>query len=499
MKRLRAAFLFLLCLISASLLTAPASDAEVTEEDFFPIYFGRTREEPEETILDEDFNWPFGAFHEDRELWWGAVRPLASWGEHQEKGNFFRFLPPIGLFNWKADEFDYRIQPFWYHRWKALPDGHEDWEYRLFPLYATDSNRDQDPSTAYFLFYGHLYDRFGVDEAEYYLFPLYLRTRRGEFVNHTLLWPFLGYGSGGGGSNLRLWPIFGHKVVPGKKNAIFVAWPFWGSAISLDEDGEQVETCGCFPLYVSVDSPRRKGWTFLWPFFRHNQVNRPRRTWDDFAAPFPFYQRTTETLRDNQGGTIGGQDTRLYFPFYGHIQKESRSRRLDAEYWTPFLWRIDRMRTDRFSASQWIFFPFVWDKLTRWASTPEVSHDFKLWPLLSYEQPEKGGEFLRIIDPFWFRRGGDLDRHYSVFYSLYEHERDAEGFGYDQLLGKAVYHARYRDYARTNILHLVQFFDTPADGRGWSLARGLLSWSRVEQGEESGARWKVLWIPFGTD
>jgi hypothetical protein len=90
-----------------------------------------------------------------------------------------------------------------------------------------------------------------------------------------------------------------------------------------------------------------------------------------------------------------------------------------------------------------------------------------------------------------------MDRHYAFLYTLFEHERDKDGFGYDHFFGKAIYHAQYPDYSRTNILHLVQFFDTPEEGWGWSLGRGLFSWSKVEVDGEERTRWKLFWIPFG--
>ena len=86
-----------------------------------------------------------------------------------------------------------------------------------------------------------------------------------------------------------------------------------------------------------------------------------------------------------------------------------------------------------------------------------------------------------------------MDRHYSFLYTLFERERDYEGYGYDHLLGKSIYHARYEGYSRTNILHVLQFFDTPKDGRGWSVGRGLLGRSVTDRG----VRWRVFWLGFG--
>jgi hypothetical protein len=484
----------ILAIIGWFLALSPEVVAEVTERDFFPLHFGREITDSSGTRIDEDWLWPFGRFEQDtgKETWSGAARPLFSWGGDFEDERFFRVLPPIGLFNWSDDEIDRRIQPFWYYRWKVFGDGSEKLNATLFPFFSWDRDRD-DPSRQYSIFYGHILNKYGVDEAEYWMLPLYLKTRRGEFVNRNFLVPIFGFGSGGGGSNFRIWPLYGHKIVPGKKDSLFILWPFYGHSMAYDEEGDIVETWGSFPLYTKIESPRRHGWSFLWPFFESQSVNRPRRQYEKRALPFPFNQRITDTRLDANGNRIGGQDTRIYFPFYGHIQKDSERRRLDAEYWSPLFWRIDKSRTERFSSSERILFPFVWLKTTDWVSRSYPSHDFKLWPLWNYQEPEEGGHHFRLFDPFWFRRGKDMDRHYSVLYTLYERERDRYGYGYDHFLGKSIYHAEYEDYSRTNILHLIQFFDTPQDGRGLSLARGLIGWSATD----AGSQWRLFWLRFG--
>jgi len=496
-RRSRFAFSFALAVVflaNDAPTGSPLAWAGVTEEDYFPIFFNRTIADSSGAHVEEDWVWPFGRFdrNDEKRKWAGALRPILSWGGDFEDERFYRILPPLGLFNRSSRVVDYRIQPLWYYSCESLGDGEESWSNRLFPFFTIDNDREE-PSVNYSLLYGHTFNRFGVDELEYWLFPLALKTRSRDFVNWSLLVPFLGYGYGGKGSNVRFWPFYGHQVVPGQKATKFIAWPFYGHQLAYDEEGDLVETWGCLPLYVKIDSPRRTGWSFLWPFFEKSHVDSPRRRYEKLSAPYPFYHEVQDTRLDKDGKRNGGENTRTYFPFYGHVDKEDRARRLDAECWTPLLWRIDREKAGKYASSQRIFFPFVWLKTTRWSTTLKTAHGLKLWPFFNYEESERGGHHLRVFDPFWLRRERDMDRHYSVLYTVYERERDERGYGFDQILGKAMYACRYADYSRTNILHLIQAFDTPDLGRGWSIARGLVGKSTSDWG----TRWKLFWLTIG--
>jgi len=467
--------------------------AEVSERDFFPLYFGRSLDFDDRLELDEDFGWPVGKFEENKKDWYGAFRPFLSWGGDKEGGRFYRVLPPFVKFNWDDREVDYRVFPFWTYRRTDIDNRRQKLDHRFLPLYIKSGIVGTEDTEAYSLFYGHLQNRLGVDESEYWLFPLFLKTRRDRFINNTFLWPFFGYGSGGGGSNIRFWPIYGHKVIPKKKDARFVLWPLYGKQRLTDEDGETQEAIGSFPLYLRTSSKTRNGWTFLWPFFKHNRVDRPRRTFEEFAAPFPFYQWKKEVRRDGGGARIGGEDTLLVPPFYGHIRKQRKTRNFDATYRTLFYWDIEKEKKNKFLSKKKVIFPFLWFETVRWDTTKRTSHNTKVWPIFKYDEPEDGGSHLRIFDPLWFKRDSDMERHYSFLYTFYERERDAKGWGYDQLLGKTIYRSRYPDYSRTSFLHMFELFDTNKRGRGWSIGRGLVGYSE----KDTGLSWRLLWIPFG--
>jgi hypothetical protein len=64
-------------------------------------------------------------------------------------------------------------------------------DFTLFPLIFARKSEDSDRSFfAFFPIYGDMRDKFSKDEIEFFLFPLFLRTRNDKFVNYSFLWPF---------------------------------------------------------------------------------------------------------------------------------------------------------------------------------------------------------------------------------------------------------------------------------------------------------------------
>ncbi len=399
-----------------------------------------------------------------------TLRPLVAELEGPERRDL-ELLHPIAQWRWRPDRTRMRVTPFLDRTFEteAGPGSEGDrWTFLLAFGGRTDGGERYG---GFFPFGGVAKERFGRERIDFWLFPLFGRSRdhRG-FVRTHVLWPFFSWGRGGGRELLRVWPFYGHDKREGEWDRRFALWPFvhwrtekpggpaerkirlvlplWGE--SRSEHARSRFVLG--PVYMD-SANERTGATSLdlvWPLFR--TARTPAR--EGYAGSRelkvePFFRRRQGPGYDRTGSLFGAFDAlRLQ---EGDLAAES----LRVLYLNRFERRSDR-------------------------ATGETRLRRDVWPLFSQRErtwrDEAGAEHAtgKLLAPWVLPLSGEpFQRNAAGLFTLYE-RRFAD------------------DESRTDWL--------------WGLARSreaegyrldAVSWLfRRETGAASREGWRVLGIPL---
>lgn len=256
---------------------------------------------------------------------------------------------------------------------------------------------------------GRFLGRLGFDRIDFALWPLFARGWRGDYRETQLLWPFFAWGSGGGRSKLRLWPLYGVERVEGVSERRFYLWPFVHRFHERQDGARPSRGWYVLPLYGRRSAGSWQMRFVLFPLYA--------RQWDT-AQPgvgrldllWPLFSRSTE------GGGYGLLAVRPLFSRYrrhgessvrallGLVGRTTSRGQAHDERWWRLLWagRIGR-RVDAAGSREWR----------------------EVWPLFrSQRRSTTGGVeagFLRIpyLLPLRALEPDRYDRHWNKLFEIY--------------------------------------------------------------------------------
>jgi hypothetical protein len=346
-----------------------------------------------------------------------GVHPLFYLVEDRENDSTeFDFLYPLATYDRRENDrrFQFLFDILFYET-VYTRSGFEENEFHLFPFIFAKNAEDKNNSYfALFPVYGNLKNKFSRDEIDFFLFPLFLKTKKNEAINYSILWPFFGYYTGGGQRGFRFWPLFGYRKKEGSFEEKFALWPIFISKNRIFY-GEEIRSLSILPFYSVVESNERNQTTYLWPFFNHLVDKRKGiERWD---APWPLFN-ITRGKEENE--------TRL-FPFYAS-EKSGK----DEEGF--FLWPVYRYDIETFDDYQRrrdrvLFFLYSDIKEEPIVEGGRSGRRIDFWPLFTYKRDKEGNanfHFLSLLEPFLSGNEG-VERNYSSFWRLYQWKRYNDG------------------------------------------------------------------------
>jgi hypothetical protein len=300
----------------AALLCALFGCSALPELDWNPLL--RVEHRPDGAVELEavgplvDLRWgPEGFSH--------ALRPLY---QHKAAGrtSVTDFLAPLGRVFTNDSGTKFRFWPLvWAGEMDDTP-GREHWAGVFFPFVLAGNGQGEDDGYfALFPLAGRTRDLFGIDQFDFIVWPLFMRTQMNvtePSTSYTVLL-FGGWTEGGPrDGSWRLLPFYRHRLVRDPEGTLrtdqrTVLWPFftWGPD---HMDGEAPSMRWSFwPIasYESADTWFRS--SYLWPFFRFHRGEAPdleggEEFLYDFPWPFLRWQRSAE------------RTTERAWPIYSH-------------------------------------------------------------------------------------------------------------------------------------------------------------------------------------
>jgi hypothetical protein len=368
--------------------------------------------------------WPL--YTADAQPWVGSLEtrslgPLLHW-EQRPAEQRFEARPLLSslhtpesarrdvLFPLAAWRSDAQREESWLLLFGRTRQDHEDGRReRLFGAYFDGNTADGQRYGGLFPIAGRFLERFGVDRIDFALWPLFARSRRGDYRETQILWPIFTYGRGEGRLKLRVWPLFGVDRREGVYERRFWLWPFVHRKVEkLDSDAPK-RSFFVFPIYGRRDMGPHAMRFYLLPLFaRQWDRTRPEAKTLDLLWPIfstandgagshslavrPIYARRSTPTFESKSWLLG--------LLARHIESGEGSRNRE--------WRL------------------LWASRFGTRRDPErTTRRADLWPLFRYvrfldgEGRESGSLRVPYLVPMRGLDPDGWDRHYNQLFELY--------------------------------------------------------------------------------
>lgn len=461
------------------LLPAIAANAEEVLNLGPLLYIDRDEQSGTKSI---DALGPFVSYKKTPDTVEYGFRPIFyNYRDYSRDRTAFDFLYPLMTHrSFEGDTKFQLIEYLFYYSSDLRPSGFREYSYMLFPFVF--GRKDENPEESYFaLFpvYGKMRHKFGKDEVNFFLFPLFLQTKEGGATNNNFVWPFIGAYSGGGVSGGRLWPLYGWRGKEGDFEDEFALWPIYMHR-ERDFYGEKLTSTAVLPFYYGTEAPGRTQKTYLWPFVNViDDTNKDVRRWD---IPWPFVTFSRGTVH-----------TSRVFPFY--------SLRSEDDYETGFImWPAlgykkyvfrDYVRTRR-TFGLFILKDIADKPLNEQGRSGKAVH---FWPLFSYRTTPEGVStfhLLSLIETF-LPDNPPRERNWSPFWQIAVWRMDAEGNQMSSILWNTIRTERTKDTMKFElrpIIPVISFEKSEARSKYYLLG-GLLGYKRTPEKKTL----RILYIP----
>jgi hypothetical protein len=366
-------------------------------------------------------------------------------------------------------------------------DNMQEKRFSVFPILDIAwSGKKENDYFSLFPLWGTLKDKYNKEEINYFLFPLYLETKKKNSINRHFLWPFITKVEGKYISGFKLWPLFGYESKVDKdtlrvvKESKFFLWPLYsykkdtGGGINLEEKIY-------FPFYLSSNSSLHKSKTYLWPFFNIYLDKTSNQT--TYNMPWPIIQY-------KKGVNIKSQ---RFFPLYSYVK--TRNVEKGFYLWPLYRYKNEILATDYFKTKSFLFFLYKEDTYYD-LRTNTVKKEFSsLWPLYSKDTYEDGYDF-RIFSPVesFFSKNEKIRKIWSPMWSIVRLQDDSKSSQFS-LLFNLIKTENDKENRRkkfsVNFLLPIISLESEVEKTKFNILGGLLGF---ETGDNSKIR--ILYIPI---
>ena len=364
------------------------------------------------------------------------------------------------------------------------PAGPPNDHFDIWPFYFSRHSAD-DPAGNYHAVFplgGTIKNRFGKDQINFVLFPLYSHTQKnGKQTTHAP-WPLLRFISGNGYHGFEFWPLFGHQGRPNDYDRQFYLWPLiYKSVTQLDQPVPDVKL-GALPFYARETGPGYISETYGWPFFGYTHRIAPYH-YDEHRYFWPLLVQAHGDQREvnrwaplyTHSNIKGYDKTWFLWPVYRHAQWDDEDKGIAQE------------------KNQFLFFVY-WSLEQRSLTNPAAApaHKTHLWPLFSSWDNGAGRRQVQALSPFevFFPNNLTVRQLWTPLFALYRYDAQPELGVRHSFLWNAV---TYQRSTAGKEFHLGPLFSVEAasDRGRVALGSGLIGFQR-----KPGSGWRLFLFDF---
>lgn len=329
-----------------------------------------------------------------------------------------------------GQEAGWKLLNLWSLNQGVGPEGTLQSRWSLFPFFFHDQAvGDQPAKTAWMPFYGTIGQRFLRDETQFFLWPLYVKTRKRDIITYNLLAPLLHWRKG---DHLKGWqwlPLgswetrMSHtrtyadgrvETIPGYRKKSLL-WPlFQYQQLGLGSENPSTRSA-LIPFYRYEKSLTRTSWTFPWPL-GVTHASDTQGNYREWGLPWPAV-----VWADGSGKT-----TRRLWPL-GGVQITPTQRRAFLAW--PLYRYTERQTPETTTSRHQILFHLYKHSETIQQNDPtSLSQRWSVWPLFIRQQGEDGSMKTQWPAPLesLFGDHETINRHYSGLWAIWRSAHDTK-------------------------------------------------------------------------
>ncbi len=428
-----------------------------------------------------------------------ALGPFVSYkrGEHEKEYGFrpifynyrnynkdmtsFDFLYPLSTH--RTFEGDTKFQMLVYiffYRSDIRPSGFVEKDFTFFPFVF--SKRAEDPEESYFAFFpfgGRVKNKYGKDEISFFLFPLFMQTKKDGVTNNNFIWPFIGSYHGEGVRGGRLWPVYGKRYKPDTFSESFALWPIFLNR-EIEFMGYEAKMKAVMPFYYGVDFPGRKQRTYLWPFF--NTIDNTERGFKRWDMPWFFVSISRGSVHTNR-----------LWPLYSKRREEGYE--TGFLLWPLYQYKFADLETYRQERRTFALFLYKDIKDKPIQEGGKSGRAIHFWPLFSFKSKTDGPAHFHLISPLetFLPENPPRERNWAPFWRIFNWERDEEGNEFSSFLWNTLRTEHTKESTKIELRPIIPLIsiESGETRSNFSLLGGFLGYSR----KNSNKTLRFLYIP----
>lgn len=285
-----------------------------------------------------------------------------------------------------------------------------------------------------FPIHGRMYNRYGLDEASFLLWPLYSRTVSSGEVTHSFLWPVFSWRQG---AMFKVFPLYGHEDDAASRYTFFL-WP-----VFHHERGTDRSMVAALPLFRYEHGPASFSASFLWPLFTYNRDDGSGHRSADF--PWPLVRSAS-----------GGYEETRFFPLYWE-RNEGPVYRFRSVLWP--LWTRSSSGGPA-GEQERVTSVLILNRLTEKTTRDGImSGSLTIWPLAHFSRHDgQRAWYAPAVLPFYSLEG--FDNTWGEILTL-ARGSTAEGSARVSILWRSLYWERDAGTTRWSFLFLASRSSSP--------------------------------------
>lgn len=337
-----------------------------------------------------------------------AIRPLWAWEEStfDQRDKDMEILWPLSHFGWRRPAYHWRVLMTFWHEEDWTETRSRDYSLAIPPFWF--HGRDEGKNYAgLFPIYGRMPKVFFVEDAQWAMFPFWLRYRTGgsqAIWRDYFLFPFFSLKYDDDKTRWSLWPIYGTKKEKDFKS-FYLLWPIWNSYYFTAENHKGIGYM-LWPLVEQVYTNSEKTFGLLPPLFRYTYTSSGAY---NLRFPWPFFEYYGDTK----------ESTWKCWRFWGMTHRGTRD-----GWWLlyPLLLK-ERQKTVNLYTRKFRFWPFYTNEVNFGYDIEGKPHlqtsYFRIWPFYASSYNEREGLRRKTFVLFPIRDVPAIERNWAPFWTFY--------------------------------------------------------------------------------
>lgn len=316
------------------------------------------------------------------------------------------------------------------------------------------------------------------EQIDWFLWPLYVKTRKQSITNYWYPWPFINYRIG----NIQgfgVWPLGGHFYNKNIDERYFL-WPLF---YKHSDKEKQNFKCGFLPFYAYEKGKNIEDLSIIWPIWGKRKEKEPH--YEESRLLWPLF--------------VQGRGKELFIcrwaPFYTYSENKKTTLKKTWYLW-PFVksmsWQQGAVDIHQ---EQFLYFLFWRQEQKIRDSGKFLGSKTHFWPIYSYWEDGKGRKQMQMLSPFevFFPSNKMVRDCYTPLFNLFRYDEKQGDITQTFLFNLFKEHKDVNNNKQLQCGFLLDYKNTEEE-KSFSLLKGFIGYKNTR--EEKSLR--LFWLSISS-